>query len=78
MITLEEVCGTFSLIFEDYRIDYDNFGVGQDDVWWFIVIEYGNREWIWRIRKTRYPELEDLVYHIIMTMTSPDDGIWEI
>lgn len=78
MITLEEVCGTLSLIFEDYRIDYDNFGVGQDDVWWFIVIECGKREWIWRIRKTRYPELEDLVYHIIMTMMSPDDGIWEI
>ena len=72
MITLEEVCGTLSLIFDD------NFGVGQDDVWWFIVIEYGSREWIWRIRKTRYPELEDLVYHIIMTMTNPDDGIWEI
>ena len=48
------------------------------EVWWFIVIEYGNRDWIWRIRKTRYPELEDLVYHIIMTMISPDDGIWEI
>ena len=78
MITLEEVCATLSLIFDEYEIVYDNFGVGQDDVWWFIVIEYGNREWIWRIRKTRYPELEDLVYHLIMTMTSPDDGIWEI
>ena len=78
MITLEEVCATLSLIFDEYEIVYDNFGVGQDDVSWFIVIEYGNREWIWRIRKSRYPELEDLVHHIIMSMTSPDDGIWEV